>query len=144
MGRTIRGPILQTRRLRPRGRQEHPQSHNTEQEEVHRLFPAFLRLSASILHRSPVSAGPRRDPGGLGAPAGEGSHILQGRGLGSCDGERLGRASSLPRHLGETPSSWGLTLPGSSCRRAERKERAKCLQSRVLSAASEKTHGTHG
>jgi len=49
LGRMIRVPILQTRRLRPRGSQGLPQNHAPELEEVHRLFLAFLRPDISQL-----------------------------------------------------------------------------------------------
>ena len=42
-------PILQTRRLRPRGSQGLPQNHTPELEEVHWLFLAFLRPDTSRL-----------------------------------------------------------------------------------------------
>ena len=49
LGRMIHMPILQTRRLRPRGSQGLPQNHTPELEEVRWLFLAFLRPDTSRL-----------------------------------------------------------------------------------------------
>ena len=49
LGRMIHMPILQTRRLRPRGSQGLPQNHTPELEEVCWLFLAFLRPDTSRL-----------------------------------------------------------------------------------------------